>query len=329
MSVTCKICGSTDLYLRHKRIRDESRVVDCNVWKCVDCEIVFLEKDTDQRQLLDYYKEGHFRNVYLPDIKDAGSKEAEKFYSLKQPLQEKRFSILEDLFNKDMEVLDVGCATAGFLTILRDRVRQVKGIELYGPHVEFARERLGLDVEMKDIEYVEEKNFDVICVFHVLEHVANPVDFLGQVYKKLKDKGLLIVEVPNIDDPLISVYDVAPYKDFYFMRPHLFYFCERSMSFLLKKIGFDDVQFRSYQHYGLMNHMCWSLTGETCAATKVEGGGIGFPKKYMAAPSLEMIMPFFQEMNKNYKKMLEGIRKTDTLLAIGKKGTVGAHSGNK
>ena len=158
MPVSCKICGSTNLDLKHNRVRDGVKVVDCNVWKCMDCEIVFLDMEIDEHQLLDYYKDGHFRDSYLPDIKDTESKKAEKFYSLKQPLQESRLNILRDLFKKDMEVLDVGCATAGFLNLLKDLVGRVKGIELYRPHVEYARENLGLDVEMKILTILQKRN---------------------------------------------------------------------------------------------------------------------------------------------------------------------------
>ena len=319
MPVSCKICGSTNLDRKHNRIRDGAKEVDCNVWKCIDCEIVFLDMDIDEHQLLDYYKDGHFRDSYLPDIKDAESKKAEKFYSLKQPLQESRLNSLRDLFKEDMEVLDVGCATAGFLDLLKDLVGRVKGIELYRPHVEYARGNLGLDVEMKNINDIAEEKFDVICTFQVMEHVAKPVDFLSQIYKRLKDNGLLIIEVPNIDDPLISLYDVTPYKDFYFMKPHLFYYSETSIASLLKKIGFNSVQFRSFQHYGLMNHLCWSLTGETSTATKVGGGGMSFPSKFLDSPALEAIMPFFEDTNRKYKTMLEEMRKTDTLLVIARK----------
>lgn len=319
MSLGCKICASTNLSLKHKRIRDGSEIIDCNVWKCAECEVVFLELDVSQQELLEYYKGGHFRNSYLPDIKDAESKEARKFYSLKQPMQKRRFEILSDLFTKEMEVLDVGCATAGFLHIVSDRVKRAKGIELYGPHVEFAREHLGLDVEVKNIEDIEDGKFDAICAFHVLEHVPTPFDFLKEIHKKLKSGGMLVIEVPNIDDPLISIYDVAPYKDFHFMKPHLFYYGKRSINFLLKKVGFNYTEFRSYQHYGIMNHLCWILTGETCTATKAGGGRVEFPGKYMDRPALEEVIPFFESVNSNYKRMLENRGKTDTLLVIARK----------
>jgi hypothetical protein len=68
-----------------------------------------------------------------------------------------------------------------------------------------------------------------------------------------------------------------------------------------------------------MNHLCWSLTGETSTATKVGGGGMSFPSKYSDSPALQAIMPFFEETNRKYKTMLEEQRKTDTLLVIARK----------
>ena len=173
---------------------------------------------------------------------------------------------------------------------------------------------------MKDIEDISDEKFDAICTFHVLEHIPEPLYFLTKLYKMLKDGGLLIIEVPNVDDPLISIYDVGAYKNFYFMKPHLYYYGESSMEFVLRKVGFQQIEFRSYQHYGLMNHLCWSLTGETCTATKVGGGGMDFPEKYMDSPDLGTVAPFFEDMNKKYKKMIEDMRKTDTLLVTARKG---------
>ncbi|MFH2058490.1 MAG: class I SAM-dependent methyltransferase [Pseudomonadota bacterium] len=269
--------------------------------------------------MIKYYKDGHFRDSYLPDIEDYESKQAEKFYNLKQPLQENRFSMLADLFTLQMEVLDIGCATAGFLNILKGHVKKVRGIELYKPHVEFAKNNLDLNVELKDIDEIKDERFDTICMFHVLEHIPEPISFIKKTYEMLNDGGMLILEVPNINDPLISVFDVAPYKNFYFMKPHLFYYGEASIEYLLNKIGFGSMEFRSFQHYGLMNHFCWSLTGETCTATKTGGGTMDFPGKYMDSPNIGLVIEFFEQMNEKYKEMVKKIGKTDTLLVIARK----------
>ena len=103
------------------------------------------------------------------------------------------------------------------------------------------------------------------------------------------------------------------------MKPHLFYFNERSMSFVLKKAGFKHIEFRSYQHYGLINHLSWSLAGETSTATKIGGTGIDFPHRHLGNPHLDEIAPFLEKINKQYKKLLEDTGKTDTLLVIARK----------
>lgn len=320
MSRKCKICGSINLKVKHDKIRNNTALEDCNVLECLFCGVVFLDLDVEQEALKDYYKQGHFRNNYLPNAADENSKDAEKFYQIKQPLQEKRYEIVKDIFCPGMEILDVGCATGGFLNILKNKVKRVKGVELYKPHVDFVNQKLGIECEVKDIKEIRGEAFDVICIFHVLEHVADPVDFTSECFRRIKDKGCFIIEVPNLSDALISIFDITPYKNFHFMKPHLFYFCEKSLEFLLKKAGFRDVIFRSYQHYGIINHLSWVLAGETSSMTKMGGAGVELPSKFMGNnPQLDIFGEFIQEMNAKYKKLLESKQKTDTLLAIARK----------
>ncbi len=146
-----------------------------------------------------------------------------------------------------------------------------------------------------------------------------PLDFMKEIFIRIKDKGIVVIEVPNVEDALISIFDVTAYKDFHFMKPHLFYYSNNSLEFLLKKAGFKNIEFRSYQHYGIINHMNWILTGKTASATKISGAGVQIPLTHMEEPKLDVVNEFFEEMNKKYKDFLEAKENADTLLAIAKK----------
>jgi len=63
------------------------------------------------------------------------------------------------------------------------------------------------------------KKFDVITLFHVLEHIKNPVKTLADLRTYLKADGTLIVEIPNADDFLLQIN--KNYKDFFWQRASL------------------------------------------------------------------------------------------------------------
>jgi len=95
-------------------------------------------------------------------------------------------------------VLDVGCGNGVFL-------EKVKSLNIKGFGIEFNNEAVkacrakGLEVGSIDInEYVKEHNdFDVICAFQVLEHVADVQGFVNGMLKGLKKGGKLILGTPN------------------------------------------------------------------------------------------------------------------------------------
>jgi SAM-dependent methyltransferase len=77
--------------------------------------------------------------------------------------------------------------------------------------------------------------FNAITSFEVLEHVANPLSFLVAVRKLLKNGGVLLLSVPNTDDPYCLDQHIAPA-----MPPiHINFFSRRSLGFLLNRAGFS------------------------------------------------------------------------------------------
>jgi SAM-dependent methyltransferase len=100
----------------------------------------------------------------------------------------------------NLTVLDAGCGTGLFLKLARDRGHIVRGVELSDSAAEYGRKIYGLAIESGTLESARlpEDTFDVITMWHVLEHLPDPVSALRIVQRTLKPGGVLLFGVPNI-----------------------------------------------------------------------------------------------------------------------------------
>lgn len=96
-------------------------------------------------------------------------------------------------------LLDVGCATGVFLNAMRERGWQVKGVEPGVFAANYARQQFQLDIFTGLLEEAAfpSASFDVVTLWDVLEHVADPKATLQEIGRILKPNGLLIASVPN------------------------------------------------------------------------------------------------------------------------------------
>nr|AKH46040.1 hypothetical protein CKL_2106 [uncultured marine virus] len=148
-------------------------------------------------------------------------------------------------------VLDYGCSDGYLLEYLRDDLLFVeecndqvfvKGIEINAGHANWAKYIKGLDVTTNpDLEAIDGK-FDLVCLYHVLEHVQQPGKFLDELSKKIVDGGYLYLALPTLnrlDYPNIE----SVFKD-----EHINYFTDEMLEAFLwmhgfKKVFFDNVQY--------------------------------------------------------------------------------------
>lgn len=97
-------------------------------------------------------------------------------------------------------VLDFGCGKGKFLSLCRESGLSVKGVETSKPRAEFAAQHYHLDIDSShyDSGKIAGGPFDVITLFHVLEHLTTPGELLSQlIANNLVEGGLLVIEVPN------------------------------------------------------------------------------------------------------------------------------------
>lgn len=178
---------------------------------------------------------------------------------------ERRMRYLTKLLpvGRALQICEIGCSSGFMLYPLREAGHQVFGIEPSGVFGEYLRER--------GVEFVSSLNelfengaptvqFDVVMHFFVLEHVGDPLTFVERNIELVRDGGMIIVEVPNAADPLVSVYDIPAFERFYWSIAHHWYFTESSLEYVLQRSGYPFEILRD-QRYDLSNHMVWAITG--------------------------------------------------------------------
>ena len=100
-------------------------------------------------------------------------------------------------------LLDIGAGTGQFLHLARPFFSEVFGTEVSTRAIEVARSTYGLQLIEGEIENIHfDRQFDNITLFHVLEHVPNPVRLVQLCRELLTDNGLLVVAVPNEIDSI-------------------------------------------------------------------------------------------------------------------------------
>ena len=97
--------------------------------------------------------------------------------------------------------------------------------------------------------------------FFVLEHVSEPVDFLKHALEFVKPGGVMIFEVPNRSDPLLTIYDIPAFQKFYWSSAHHYYFNRASLEFIMRNVA-GKFEILPEQRYDLSNHMAWALEGK-------------------------------------------------------------------
>jgi len=138
------------------------------------------------------------------------------------------------------KLLDVGCGIGFFLQVAQQDGFEVKGADPSFLVSNYARERLGLDVFTGTLmEMMSPKqSFDIITSLHVLEHVPSPSQFLAETRRILKDDGILVIEVPNMNNLLAKVIGFR-FRSCFDCAQHYYYFTKKTLRLLLEKNGFE------------------------------------------------------------------------------------------
>ena len=147
-------------------------------------------------------------------------------------------------------LLDVGCGDGLFLSEATAAGHRATGIEFSPEGARRAAARVGGPVAVGDLATTPSLPgpFDVVTLWHVLEHLPAPRPMLRAVLARLEPGGLVAVAVPNVDNlPMRAAYRLArrrplPLYEAGAREPHLSHFSRRTLARLLREAGFVEIE---------------------------------------------------------------------------------------
>lgn len=275
----CYLCGSTDHKRRDGKVRDSDTL---EILECNSCSLVFLSSKS------------HINDTYYEESNMSEKFDVEQWLKVTRWDDCRRFEFVKDMIvNKN--IADFGSGAGGFLMQAKSISKSVMGIELDKKIVNHYIEQ-GIE-HISNINDIEDDSLDIITAFHVVEHLAEPVEILQMLTKKLRKGGRLLIEVPNSNDALLIIYKNKSFSEFTYWSPHLYLYNHKTIELLFKKVNNTNIEFIKYiQRYPLSNHLYW-LTNNKPGGHQVWGNFIDS-----------------KELTKAYETQLAALGVTDTLI---------------
>jgi ubiquinone biosynthesis O-methyltransferase len=147
---------------------------------------------------------------------------------------------------RGLQLLDVGCGSGTLLSLLKRRGFRVRGVDFSSEAAAIAKSENDVNVAVGSLEEVHfhDESFDVITLFHVMEHVTNPRRVLEEVSRILRPNGAVILQVPNIESWQFKMFGAKWYG--LDIPRHVIDYSKKSMLKLLSDAGFVLTRIRQF-----------------------------------------------------------------------------------
>lgn len=214
---------STDTILEHA-----SQSLYTQLYKCPKCELeIFFPQIIGSPQ---FYKESYIKLPYSNDKWE--------------------FEIAKNDIKNLKSFIEIGCGEGAFLSKIKT-IPNIIGIEYNPEAAEIARKNGFTIYNSTDYNRIK-NNVDGIALFHVLEHVPNPIDFLKNLIFLLNDDGKIYISVPNQDGPIKYINPCA-----HNMPPHhatrwnqtTFKVLAQQLNLSIDKITYEPLRLSDHYYY--------------------------------------------------------------------------------
>ena len=286
----CILCKNEKFQLISKKTRDSKKHKIIRCLKCNHIQLFPIPTLNDEKKFYD-------ENLQDKNINDVGS--IKRAGRKMMPDNIRRYEFIKKIIPKKSRVLEIGSGHGFFLEIMK-----INGFDIIGYDISKEKRKYSkkvTDVPVYDININEkipaDNKFDIVVLFHTLEHITEPITLLKNIKKLLKPKGKILIEVPNSDDFHLKLNKF--YKEFYWERAHIHYFSSKILKNVIHKSGFKNIRTVGVQRYGIENFFHWKLKS----------------KPQMENPSYSLPTEL-NWIEKNYKKFLVDKLICDTIILV-------------
>ncbi|CAN5598165.1 class I SAM-dependent methyltransferase [soil metagenome] len=198
-----------------------------HVKQCIVCNLVFTNPRPTETDAAMYYKS----DSYISHTSAASGFLDYIYLIIRHFTLGWKYRIIKSYLKSDL-LLDVGCGTGQFINYCASHNVNAHGVE---PSAE-AREAAKTDLVVESMDKLPNIKFDVITLWHVLEHIYDLPTTISQLKNKLTENGTIFIAVPNYES-----FDANHYKELwaaYDVPRHVWHFSKKTMEMLVEKHGF-------------------------------------------------------------------------------------------
>ena len=228
----CPLCKSGH-FLNHSEVVDYAVSRESFVLcKCSNCQLLFTNPRPKQEEIGPYY---NFPEYFSHEDK-AKNLTQWIYQQIRNYSIRKKVKFIQSLKKKG-KLLDYGCGTGEFLKAAKKRGWKVAGIEPSEKARIQANQKLDSKVKETIDDIKKESNFDIITLFHVLEHIHDLRKTTRKIINHLKSDGYLIIAVPNHES-----WDGKHYGKFWAgwdVPRHLYHFNNSSIESFKNEFGLE------------------------------------------------------------------------------------------
>jgi 2-polyprenyl-3-methyl-5-hydroxy-6-metoxy-1,4-benzoquinol methylase len=235
--IICPNCGSGNLK-EHLSLKDYFLTQDhFTIYECANCKVLFTYPFPEADILYSkYYKSEN----YLSHNKKASDLFSKLYRTIQKINIRKKLRLLESINrSSEKKILEVGAGIGDFLAACRNNGWNCFGVEPSEQARQVAKQFNNLDLA-ESIDAIGEKDFSVITLWHVLEHVPDLDATIQKLKTYLYHNGRLIIAVPNHNS-----FDAKHYKQFwagYDVPRHLYHFNKKSLTSIMQSKGFELIR---------------------------------------------------------------------------------------